>query len=560
MLRQLMIRDLAVIAQIELDLTAGFTVLTGETGAGKSILIDAVGLALGARGDTGMVRPARKQAEVVADFEVDNIPAVRDWLSKHALADPDEPSRCVVRRVLSTEGRNRAFVNDRPASLGTLRELGESLVEIFGQGESRTLMRGDVQRELLDRHGKHDKELHATALAAGELTRIEREIERLRQAATRDPAHTDFLRFQLQELEALGLGENELEALESEHKRLTNASRLLEEGDRARLALNGGEDCAYDTVSSALQLLRSLAGVDPAFAEAVEAASNAQIQIEEAARTVRRLCERADLDPTRLTELDQRMSAIHELARKHRRRASELPEVQRQLGRQLDELASVEQILERLEGRRGVLEARYHECCERLTELRRAAAPKLAETVEARLQRLGIPNARFAVALEEVRPAPVSAQGVDQVRFEFSANPGQPLRPLAKVASGGELSRLGLAIQVCAGGDTGIPTMIFDEVDAGIGGGVAEIVGAELRGLAANRQVLCVTHLPQVAAHGTRHLGIRKQVRGGQTFTSVETLDHPARVDELARMAGGREVTDAATAHARELLDRASAG
>ncbi|MDE2149022.1 MAG: DNA repair protein RecN [Gammaproteobacteria bacterium] len=557
MLRQLTIRDLAVIDRLELCFAPGFAVLTGETGAGKSILIDALGLALGTRGDAATVRAGRPQAEVVAEFELHDADTARGWLIAQDLIDPDDPDRCVLRRLLPADGRSRAFVNDRPAALGALRELGEHLVEIFGQGESRTLMRVEVQRDLLDRYGAHDQALAATAQAAAELARVEREIKRLQQSTAHDPTHGEFLRFQLQELESLGLGDGELAVLESEHKRLANAGRLLEEGDHARQLLYGGETCAYDQLSVALNLLRGLCEFEPTFSAVAETVSGAQLQIDDAASSLRRLMDRFDLDPARLVEVERRLAAIHDLARKHRLRASELPALQRRLGEELRELAGAEQALQQLMATHATAETRYREICARLSAARRAAGPKLAQAVVARLRRLGLPHARVAVTLEQTQPAPVSAHGVDQVRFDFSANPGQPLRPLAKVASGGELSRLGLAIQVCAGGDTGIPTMVFDEIDAGIGGGVAEVVGAELRALSAHRQVLCVTHLPQVAAHGVQHFGIRKQIRGGQTFIRVEALDRTARIDELARMAGGREITDTATAHAREMLDKA---
>lgn len=560
MLQRLQIRNLAVIDALDLELCDGFTVLTGETGAGKSILIDAVGLVLGARADSSLVRAGTAQAEVIAEFRLaGDAPAVR-WLQAQDLSDADEPERCVIRRSLQAEGRTRAFINDRPVGVGALRELGDCLVEVFGQGESQTLMRADVQRDLLDACGTTEayrQALDATAHAAREYLRVEAEIARLRGAGERDPAQIEFLRYQLNELEALALGTDELDALEAEHKRLSNAGRLLSDGGAACDALFGGEPCIYDQLATLGVTLAELARLHPGFTTAADCVAAAQAQVHEAADELRGLLDRLDLDPERLQDVEQRMAAIHDLARKHRLRAADLPDRREALTRELADMEGGAEALAALHTEQQRLRQHYDTAANELTTLRRAAASQLATEVTAQVQQLGMANAVFEIVVEPAPAARPSVHGDDTVRFDFSANPGQPPRALSKVASGGELSRIGLSLQVAALQAATVSTMIFDEVDAGIGGGVAEIVGTRLRALGEHRQVLCVTHLAQVAAQGQQHLHIRKTVKDDQTYTSVSELDAAGRVAELARMAGGRTITRATEAHARELLGKA---
>lgn len=559
MLRHLHVRNLAVIDELALDLTPGFTVLTGETGAGKSILIDAVGLVLGARADSALVRTGAAQAEVTAEFSLAPDAAAVQWLEAQSLNDADEPQRCVIRRIVQTEGRTRAFVNDRPVGLAALRELSELLIEVFGQGESQTLMRADVQRELLDAYGKSDRyrqALNDTATTARECQRIETEIKRLCDAGQRDPAQLDFLRHQLNELEALALAPDELEQLESEHKRLANAGRLLQDGGGARDALYGDDNGIYDQLATITAALEALAALHAEFGNVAELTSSAQAQVREAADTLRSLLDRLDLDPERLDKVEQRMAAIHDLARKHRLRASELPERRDSLANELTLLEDSASALARLQQQAAQARKQYDKASAALSAQRHAAAAALSSEVSARVRELGMANAVFEIAVERSTAEHPSVHGDDLVRFNFSANPGQPLRPLSKVASGGELSRISLALQVTARQTAVVQTMIFDEVDAGIGGSVAEIVGSQLRALGENRQVLCVTHLAQVAAQGQQHLHIRKDVEDDQTYTRVQILDQRGRVTELARMSGGRIVTRATEAHARELLGK----
>lgn len=560
MLLHLRIRNLAIIDELDLEFGAGFTVLTGETGAGKSILIDAIGLAIGTRADATLVRSGREKAEIAAEFRLAPDSAALAWLREQELLDADDPQTCLLRRVLYAEGRTRAFVNNAPVSAAALRELGERLIEVFGQNQSQTLLRGDTQRQLLDAFGGHLPELQATAEQARRWQELSRQIERLRSAGSRDPAQLDYLRHQIRELEALALQPGELEQLDAEHRRLANAGRLLQDGGRALDLLYGGEASVYDQLSGVAQLLARLSGVDAQFSDVERSVAGMQAQLREAASQLQRLLEALDLEPEQLAQLEQRLADIHELARKHRLRAQELPQRLAALRSELDEAELAAGGVERLQAQLEQTEAAYRSAARQLGECRRAAAQRLAEAVTANVRQLGMPHAQLVIAVEAEPGREPRVHGDDAVRFDFSANPGQPLRPMAKVASGGELSRLSLAIQVAArqaGG--GAATMIFDEVDAGIGGGVAEIVGQQLRALGAQRQVLCVTHLAQVAAQGRSHYGIRKQVRGDQTYTRLAALEGAARVEELARMMGGVEITASTQAHARELLERAGA-
>jgi len=555
MLRHLHIRNLAIIDELSLDFASGFSVLTGETGAGKSILIDALGLVIGTRADSALVRGGCDKAEVSAEFSLEDSPYAAGWLAERELSDGD---LCTIRRVVQAEGRTRAFVNGSLVTAADLRALGESLVEVFGQGESQTLLRTDTQRSVVDDYGQHADALATVATAAAGVQRVEAQIEAVRAAQSRDPAQLDYLRFQLQELDALGLREDELKTLDAEHKTLANAGRLIEDGGNAQQLLYGGEQCAYDQISAALAALHGLVPLHPDFAEIENLAISAQTQAQEAAETLRRLLEKLDLDPQRLAEVERRLAAVHDLARKHRVRADELTTRQAQLREELGGLEGAAERLDVLERERQAALEIYKKAAKALTQARGKAALGLAKDVTARVRELGMPNASFIAAVEPAGRERPSPQGEDLVRFDFSANPGQPPRALAKVASGGELSRVSLAIQVSLRQGEGAATMIFDEVDAGIGGATAEVVGRELRALGAHRQVLCVTHLAQVAAQGQQHFGIHKEVSGGATYTRVNGLDSAGRVGEVARMLGGREMTGATQALAKDLLKRAA--
>jgi DNA repair protein RecN (Recombination protein N) len=558
MLKHLHIRNLAIIDESVLDLSKGFTTLTGETGAGKSILIDAIGLIIGTRADSALVRAGQEKSEISAEFSTQDAKTAQAWLREQELLDANDDDLCVVRRVIYAEGRTRAFVNGNPVNAGQLRELGEMLIEIFGQSESQTLLRADVQRRLLDESGGYQKILRETADAAGQYAEVERAIERIHTAGQRDPAQLDYLRFQIQELAALNLQPGELDQIQAEHRQLANAGRLMLEGNQALDLLYGSETAIYDQLASVSHLLTGLSSLHEGFCEALALSDAAQAQVRESADALRRLLDKLDLDPDHLAQIEGRLSAVHELSRKHRIKPSELIERLGSLQTELDGLEQAAGSLDELEAKRLTVLKAYQACAQKLSAERRKAAKKFSDGVTAIVRQLGMASAQFIVAVEQNPESKPRAYGQDDIRFDFSANPGQPARALAKVASGGELSRVSLAIQVVGSRGSSTPTMIFDEVDAGIGGATAEIVGQKLRELGDTRQVLCVTHLAQVAAQSRHHFGIRKEVKAGQTFTRVKPLVEKERVEELARMQGGVEITTHALNHAKELLQRAA--
>ena len=556
MLRALSIRNLAIIDALELEFGAGFSVLSGETGAGKSILIEALGLVLGDRAEAALVRAGETQAEISAEFTLDASLAARAWLREQAMEDGDNPNACLLRRVVGADGRSRAFINGAAASLANLRELGERLVEIHGQNEHQSLLRGDTQRELLDDFGSQAGTLSAVAQAARQYAEAEGQIERLRAVAGRDPAQLDYLRHQLRELDGLRLQVGEMAQLDADHRRLANAGRLLQEGQQAQELLYGGETSVHDQLAAVRQLIAGLSTLDPAFAGTDATLQQAEVQIREAADTVRRILDRLDLDPGRLREVEQRLEAIHDMARKHRVRPDELPERLETLRGDVEGSERAAGDVERVEAQRQAALKTYRAAAAKLTTARRKWAKDLGAKVVAVIRELGMGKAEFEVMVDAAAQERPRLAGDDEIRFDFSANAGQPPRPLAKVASGGELSRVALAIQVVANQSRSAATLIFDEIDAGVGGGTAETVGLKLRQLAGKRQVLCVTHLAQVAAQGQQHYAIQKDVRGGRTLTRVRPLDDKGRVAELARMIGGREITASTQAHAAEMLQR----
>ncbi|MGQ0530899.1 MAG: DNA repair protein RecN [Panacagrimonas sp.] len=557
MLEQLSIRNLATIEALDLELDAGLTVLSGETGAGKSILIDALGLILGTRADPALVRSGSERAEISAIFRIDANGQAARWLADNELIDTHEPTQCLIRRTLASEGRTRAFINGSAVNAGKLRELGECLVDVYGQNESHSLRMAEIQRDLLDGYARHPQLLQDVATHARHWLALEHDIERSRSAAARDPAQLDLLRHQVRELEALQLKDGEVEQIEMEHSQLANAGRLLHDGALAQEQLYGADEAIYDQLAATLQRLRGLIPLHAGFAEAESLVSSAQAQVREAADELRRLLDRLDLDPARLADVEARMASIHDLARKHRVRAEDLSTRHAELRNQLDEAEHAGGKLDELLSQQASVLTAYRGAAQALSNGRSASAKTYAHAVTTGVRELGMPHARFEVRIELAERARPRVSGDDEICFDFSANPGQAPRPLAKVASGGELSRVSLAIQVVAQQADGAPTMIFDEVDAGIGGAVAESVGKQLRLLGQHRQVLCVTHLGQVAACGDQHLAVAKSVRGDQTYTEVKLLDGKARVAELARMIGGATATTATATMARELLKSA---
>jgi len=551
MLNYLHLRDFAVVEQLELELGDGLTVLTGETGAGKSILIDALGLALGERADSGIVRHGRERSEISAGFDISANPPARQWLSANEL---DVDHECLLRRTVTAEGRSRAWINGTPVPLQQLRSLGDLLVDIHGQHEHQTLLKREQQRELVDRFADHSALLDAVDSAFRHWQSLQNEWQQLTQAGNRDQ-QLELLRFQVRELETLAVSGDEIQALDEEHKRLANADRLLEGCHQVLQAIDHDEHSLSQDINRILSLLQELRRNDAALEPIIELLDGAAIQLDEADSALRHHVEGLSLEPERLQQIDQRLGAIHDLARKHRIGASELPDCQLRLTEELARLEQSEQRLEVLQQEIDQAEEAYRQVAQRLGKSRRRAATRLAQQVTETMQPLGMPDSRLVI---DIQPQETFSRfGLDRIEFLVSTNPKQPPRPLAKIASGGELSRISLAIQVIAASDSSIPTLIFDEVDVGIGGRVAEIVGQRLRELGQRRQVLCVTHLPQVAAQGHHHLYVDKLRHGDEASTTLTRLDQKGRHNEIARMLGGIEITQQTRAHAREMVRNA---
>lgn len=555
MLIHIRLRDFAIVDELELEFGGGMTALTGETGAGKSILVDALGLALGDRGDSGVVRHGAERAEIEAGFDVSALPAVTDWLHDQ---DLDADGDCLLRRVLGKDGRSRAYINGRSVTLQALQELGAQLIDIHGQHEHQSLLRRDMQRALLDDYAGHDAQLDALANLYREWKRASDEVAQLRQAIEERAARGELLRYQVRELQALALTEDELDTLNQEHARLANVGRLLETSQRALNQLYESEEgTAHLQLSQSLHEIEVLCDLDPSLNDAKELLAGALIQLREGADALRRYTDRLELDPERLNQVEQRLGSIHDMARKHRLTPSELPVLLIRLEVELAGLENADARLDALQAHIDALTRAFNTQAQSLSDARRRAAQTLGTRVSKIMTQLGMPGGRIEITVEASTPVRFTPTGIDAIEFLVSANPGQPLRPLSKVASGGELSRISLAIQVITANSGRIPTLIFDEVDTGIGGGVAEVVGRQLRTLGEARQVLCVTHLPQVAAQAHHHLQVSKLSGKDHTRTSIRVLNTEQRTDELARMLGGVEITSQTLAHAEEMLTRA---
>jgi DNA repair protein RecN (Recombination protein N) len=559
MLTHLHIRDFAIIDELELDLYPGMTALTGETGAGKSIVLDAIELVLGDRASAETVRAGAMRAEISARFEVDALPEARQWLRENELQADEE---CILRRTVTAEGRSRGYINGQAAPNQSLRELGELLVDLHGQHEHQSLLRRDVQRQLLDGFGDLSPQARKVAQLHVEWRDVRERLAALEGAGRERAERVDLLRYQVGELDALGLQETELGTLDAEHARLAHADRLLEGGRQALMALYEGEQgSVHDLLSATAGELSALSRLDSALAPLLELLDSAQIQVQEAAEGLRAYLAGCEVDPARLEEIDRRLGLIHDLARKHRCEPEDLPALAESLRGELEALEHADQDLGVLRGRQQVLGEAYEEAARRLTRERTRAASQLSRAVTEQMQSLGMLGGRFEVTLSEREGTKrYSATGLDEIEFLVTANPGQPRRTLARVASGGELSRISLAIQVVTVQSGRIPTLIFDEVDTGIGGAVAEVVGRQLRRLGEERQVLCVTHLPQVAAQAHHHLRVIKQAEADEVHTRVARLQARERVEEVARMLGGIEITEQSLRHAEEMLARADAG
>lgn len=556
MLTELNIRNLAIVDAVTLRYRAGLSVFTGETGAGKSIIVDALTALMGGKIDPSMVRSGSDGLDITACFDQTNMASVNQWLDEQGLAG-EEDEDCILRRLQPTEGRGRAFINGRPVPLAQLRALASQLVEVHGQHAHQSLLKPAAQRNLLDQQlsSNGQKALNACVDSAGNFRELQDKIAELQQADGPEEDRQDYLRFLISELESANLIPEELAELDAEHQKAANASKI---GQACQFALSTLYDeetgNAYELICSASSQIEPLSDLDHHLKEALELTESAKISLEESAKALRDALDQLDVDPARLSEIEARLATWHELARKHRCEPDELPEKLVTLRQELDEIEHRDQRIAELTHKLQECRDDWEKAALSLTKARTEAAETLSAEVSQWLRQLGMPAANFRIAIEqqETKPRP---QGQDAIVFLLQANPGQAEAPLEKAASGGELSRTGLALKVSALKSNQTGTLIFDEVDSGIGGETADVVGSLLAKLGLDFQVLVVTHLPQVAAHGDQHYKVRKEIIEDRTFSRVEVLNSDARSAELARMLSGNE-SETALAHARELLDK----
>lgn len=554
MLKFLTIRDFVIVDRMELEFVPGFTVLTGETGAGKSILIDALSLVLGERGDPGEVRNGCERAEISAEFDVRELPELGGWLRQNGFETDDDGGICLMRRVVDIGGRSRGFINGYSATLQQLRAAGEKLVDIHGQHAHQSMLRNDAQRDLLDAFsGSH--ELHRST---AEVYRRWQGLQQRRLAWEQNAAvfmqEREQLEWQVNEITTLNFSLDEWQTLQADHSRLSHAASLLEAAQMGLEGLSEGESAALTQINSVISRLHNLLDRDVDLKIVLDLLESAQIQLQEGVYELERYQQRLDLDPQRLQEMEERLSAIHATARKYRVTPAELPDLLRTAADRLNELYQGDDG-ETLAREETAARDEYFRLAKKLSEAREKAAKTLSQQVTAAMQTLAMAGGAFAVVLTPLEQG--NAHGMEQIEFQVSAHQGLPLRPLAKVASGGELSRISLAIQVITSKLGAAPTLIFDEVDAGIGGRVAEIVGGLLKKLGTERQVMCITHLAQVASAGDHQWQVTKSVdpaTGGKVSSRITVLEKQERVEEIARMLGGEKITETTRKHAAEML------
>ncbi|NOH79014.1 DNA repair protein RecN [Vibrio sp. RE86] len=551
MLAHLSVNNFAIVKSLQLELSKGMTTITGETGAGKSIAIDALGLCLGGRAEASMVRQGEEKTEVSAAFSLENNINATRWLEDNDLLDGND---CILRRIISKEGRSRAFINGSPVPLSQLKSLGQLLINIHGQHAHHQLMKSEYQMAMLDQYAGHSNLLKSTRNAYQTWRQADNSLKQLKENSAANLAQKQLLEYQIKELNELSLGEDEYEELEQEHKRLSNSGELASTCQQAiELIYEGEEVNALGILQTANHSLIQLAELDEKLSELPNMVAEAIIQLEEANAELRNYLDNIDVDPARMVYVEKRFSKVMSMARKHHVMPDELYQHHQDLLAQIEALDCSDERLEEIEQE---VEAKYQHflvTAEKLHKSRTRYAKELNKLITASMHELSMEKAQFSIEVnnEGMHPSPL---GMDAVCFVVSTNPGQPMQPIAKVASGGELSRISLAIQVITAQKVDTPSLIFDEVDVGISGPTAAVVGKMLRKLGDSTQVLCVTHLPQVAGCGHQQLFVAKQTKAGKTETQMRRLDNEQRVSELARLLGGSEITDSTLANAKELL------
>ena len=558
MLAHLSISNFAVVKQLSVHLENGLTAITGETGAGKSIAIDALSLCLGERADANAVRKGSTKAEIIAHFSLNGNVAAKTFLDEHELTSDEDENSCFIRRVISKEGRSKAFINGVPASLQQLKGLGQFLLAIHGQNTHLQLLKEDHQRELVDSYAQHDDILDNVKDAYSQWRDKQRTLKTLQDQAQQRENRLQLLTYQVRELDEFAIEEGEFEELETEHKRLSNGQSLLEQAQTSVYNLyENDEGNALSVIQSSIERLGELETHDASLTPIIALLNDASIQIEEAAGELRSYCDHLEIDPLRLQQVEARYAKAMDLARKHSVMPEALYKHHQELTTEFTSLSEQDTLLGTLEGEVATAREDYLQTAKGLSESRQQAAIKLGQDIEAQIRQMNMPHAKVDIQIQyDEFKKPVST-GLDTVEFKVSTNPGQDADKLEKVVSGGELSRIGLAIQVIASDHNATPTMIFDEVDTGISGPTASIVGGLLRKLGKQSQVMCVTHLPQVAAQAHNQLFVTKLTDGESTETQMLALTKQDRIDELARLLAGDKITKSALANAKELLKSA---
>ena len=555
MLQTISLRDFVIVDQLELDFASGFTVLTGETGAGKSILLDALSLVLGERADSSQIREGSHRAEISALFRIDPelIQSFSKWLDEQGFPMEDDGQSLLLKRTVESNGRSRAFINGSAATLAQLREAGDQLVDIHGQHAHQLLLKGGAQRELLDRHAGLLPLASEVAQAFKTLNDSRRRLEQAENAGQDIERERERLEWQLEELTELSPQEGEWASIQSEHARLANGAKLIGGCQEAIEVLSDADNSLESSLSKVCGNIGALAEHDPALSNVSESLQSAQIQLDEAIHGLNRYLQKLDLDPVRLKQVEERMQALHSASRKYRTEADELPKLLLETTERLEALTASQNI-DALREKVKQEEASYLKVAKQLSQKRSKAAAELGQLVTDAMQDLSMAGGRLEIALSPLQEG--GSHGLEQIEFLVAGHAGSTPRSLAKVASGGELARISLAISVITSKASFTPTLIFDEVDAGIGGAVAETVGKLLHQLGQSHQILCVTHLPQVAAQGNHHLKVSKSQNGDKTISQVQPLGRTERVEEVARMLGGATITDTTRRHARELLEQ----
>jgi len=553
MLQQLIIHHYTLVDFLHLNFSDKMTAISGETGAGKSILLGALGLTLGNRAESGCVRQGAERADIHAVFDLSQLPRVKDYLSAKHLASAEDPDTCILRRIVNQDGRSRGYINGHPVNITALKEVGRQLVNIHGQHEHQHLLGRDSHQTLLDAFGNYPKHQTQVASISHQWLELERQIKALTGGQQLSDAERQLLQYQVDELEQLSLLNNELLALEQEHKQRANADSLLQ-AVRCALPDNPLDEDPAACLQRWQQRLQNFSPHSPHLRAAVDMLASAAIQIEESQIELQNFMQGFDEDPARLQTLEHRLDQIYSMARKHKIQAADLPEHLILLQQQLQQNQAQEGQLEAIHEQQAALVSDYDQAAAVLTKARQVAAKKLEKAVGEQLSLLGMPNCRLGLSMQTKSDTGLQPQGRDDVEILISTNPGQSAKPLAKIASGGELSRISLAIQVVIATTSITPSLIFDEVDVGIGGATAEIVGRLLSQLGQHCQLLCITHLPQVASQAQHHLQVSKSSNDAATQTQVAALDEDQRIQEIARMLGGVKLTQQTLAHAKEML------